>query len=203
MHGWDCRIPAAASEPAYWTRKEPIMSKQILVISTSLRANSNSDALAEAFAQGAQAAGHHVTRVSLHDKSIAFCRGCFGCLKTGECVIKDDAIAIVRQMHDADTIAFATPIYYYEMSGQMKTLLDRANSLYDSDYRFQDIYFLSAAAENEEGVDHRAVSGLTGWIDCFGRARLAGTVFAGGVNDAGEIKDHPALKTAWELGQRA
>ena len=63
MHGWDCRIPAAASEPAYWTRKEPIMSKQILVISTSLRANSNSDALAEAFAQGAQAAGHHVTRV--------------------------------------------------------------------------------------------------------------------------------------------
>jgi len=179
------------------------MKKQILVISTSLRADSNSEALADAFLQGAREAGHHAEKISLRGKSIAFCQGCFGCLKTGECVIKDDAVEIVRQMHDADTIVFATPIYYYEMSGQMKTLLDRANSLYDSDYQFQDIYFLSAAAENKEGVDLRAISGLTGWIDCFGRARLAGTVFAGGVNDAGEIKGHPALKTAYELGLRA
>ena len=85
----------------------------------------------------------------------------------------------------------------------MKTLLDRANSLYDSDYRFQDIYLLSAAAEDEEGVDQRAVSGLTGWIDCFERARLAGTVFAGSVNEAGEIKNHPALQTAHEMGRNA
>lgn len=179
------------------------MGKQIFILSTSLRANSNSEALADAFMQGAQDAGHNAVKISLRRKSIAFCHGCFGCLKTGTCVIQDDAIEIVRQMHDADTIVFATPIYYYEMSGQMKTLLDRANSLYDSDYKFRDIYFLSAAAEDAEGVDLRAISGLSGWIDCFSRARLAGTVFAGGVNDAGEIQGHPALKTAYEMGQKA
>ena len=103
-------------------------------------------------------------------------------------------------MHHADVIVFATPIYYYEMVGQMKTLLDRANALYDSDYAFRDIYLLSAAAEMEEGTDRRAVSGLTGWIDCFERARLAGSIFAGGVTDAGEIADHPALKKAYEMG---
>ena len=103
-------------------------------------------------------------------------------------------------MNDADVIVFATPIYYYEMSGQMKTLLDRANALFGSDYAFQDIYMLTTAAENEPYVPERAVSGLTGWIDCFERAKLAGTVFAGGVTGTGEIKGHPALQEAYDMG---
>ena len=98
-------------------------------------------------------------------------------------------------------IVFATQIYYYEMAGQMKTLLDRANSLYSSEYAFGDIYLLSVAAENEEGVDARAVSDLEGWIACFERARLAGTAFAGGVDEAGAIIGYPALNQAYELGK--
>ena len=47
-------------------------------------------------------------------------------------MIDDDANMIARKMYEAEVIAFATPIYYYEMSGQMKTMIDRANSLYDS-----------------------------------------------------------------------
>ena len=64
------------------------MSKKILVISTSLRANSNSDMLAEAFMDGAIQAGHEVEKVSLKDKTIGFCKGCLACQKTGSCVIK-------------------------------------------------------------------------------------------------------------------
>lgn len=177
------------------------MSKKVLVISTSLRKNSNSEALADEFTRGAKEAGHEVEKISLADKNIGFCRGCFACLKTGRCVIQDDAPDIVEKMHDAEVIAFATPIYYYEMSGQMKTLLDRANSLYDSDYAFGDIYLLSAAAEDEAGVDRRAVNGLEGWIDCFERAHLKGTVFAGGVNETGDIKGHKSLAQAYEAGR--
>lgn len=177
------------------------MSKNILILSASLRKNSNSEALADAFLEGAGKAGHTVQKISLREKTIGFCTGCFACLKTGRCVIQDDAVEIARQMHAADVIVFATPIYYYEMAGQMKTLLDRANSLFGSDYAFRDIYLLSAAAEQEKGVDSRAVSGLEGWIACFERARLAGTVFAGGVNEAGEIEGHPALQKAYEMGK--
>ncbi len=173
----------------------------VLVISTSLRPTSNSDALAREFARGAAVAGHSVEVVSLREKKIEFCRGCFACQKTQKCVIKDDAPDIVAKMHNADVIAFATPIYYYEMCGQMKTLLDRANPLYPSDYKFRNIYLLTTAAEDEPQVPQRAVSGLTGWIDCFERARLAGTVFAGGVNDMGEIEGHKALSEAYELGK--
>ena len=87
------------------------------------------------------------------------------------------------------------------MSGQMKTLIDRSNSLYPTDYAFRDIYLLSAAAEEEEGVDEGAIHGLNGWIACYERARLAGTVFAGGVNEAGEIRGHPAINKAFEMGK--
>ena len=86
------------------------------------------------------------------------------------------------------------------MAGQMKTLLDRANCLYGTDYAFKDIYMLSTAAEDEEGVDSRAVSGLEGWIACFERAKLAGTVLAGGADEAGDIAGHRALKDAYQKG---
>lgn len=174
--------------------------KKVLVISTSLRLRSNSHRLVEAFAGGAAEAGNEVELISLRDKEIRFCQGCLACQKTERCVIKDDAPAIVEKMHDADVIAFATPIYYYEMCGQMKTLLDRGNPLYGSDYRFTDIYMLSTAADDAPETPDRAVGGLTGWIDCFERARLAGTVFAGGVTDQDEIEGHEALATAYDLG---
>ena len=74
-------------------------------------------------------------------------------------------------MHDADVIAFATPIYYYEMCGQLKTLLDRANPLYPSDYRFRDIYMLTSAAENEEYVPGTYCCGAH-WMDRLFRKRL-------------------------------
>lgn len=176
------------------------MSKNILIISTSLRARSNSEALADSFLKGAQDAGNRVEKLTLKEKNIAFCKGCLACLKLHTCVIKDDAVAIAEKMRDADVIVFATPVYYYEMSGQMKTLLDRANLLYTSDYAFRDIYMLTTAAEDGEDVPKRAEGGLTGWIDCFEKARLAGTVFAGGVDDMGAIEGHPALKRAYDMG---
>ncbi len=176
------------------------MSK-ILVISTSLRINSNSEVLANEFVRGAKDAGNDVEVVSLKKKNIAFCQGCLACGKLGHCVINDDAIEIAKKMHDADAICFATPIYYYEMSGQMKTLLDRCNSLYYSDYHFRNIFILTCAAEDEETTPERAVSGLCGWIDCYENAKLSGSVFAGGVNDGGDIKNHKSLQAAYELGK--
>ena len=105
------------------------MSK-VLVISTSLRAGSNSDVLAERLIEGARGAGHEVEHISLKGKDIRFCIGCLACQKTQRCVLGDDAVRIAEMVKNADTLVFATPIYYYEMSGQMKTLLDRLNPLF-------------------------------------------------------------------------
>ena len=177
------------------------MMKKVLVISSSLRLRSNSEALADEFARGAACSGNEVDKITLRGKDIRFCNGCLACQKTQRCVIGDDAPAIVEKMRVADVIAFASPIYYYTMCGQLKTLLDRANLLYTSDYHFRDIYMLTSAAEDEDHVPERAVAGLTGWIDCFGKARLAGTVFAGGVDAPGETHGHPSLVLAYEMGK--
>ena len=139
------------------------MSKKILVVSTSLRADSNSDLLAEAFMNGAREAGHKVEKVSLKDKTIGFCRGCLACQKTGNCVIQDDAGGIVEKMLHADVLVFATPVYYYEMSGQMKTLLDRANPLYTADYAYRAVYLLATAADEDEHAIDGARKGLEGF----------------------------------------
>lgn len=176
------------------------MSKQILIISTSLRTSSNSDQLAEEWARGAREAGNTVETVSLREKTIGFCKGCLACQTTRHCVIQDDANAIVERMLVSDVIVFATPVYYYELCGQMKTLLDRANPLYVSDYQFRDVYLLATAADEDAHAVDGPVNGLKGWISCFEKARLAGTVFAGGVDAAGAIEGHPALREAYEMG---
>ena len=175
--------------------------KKVLVISSSLRKNSNSEQLAVSFAEGAKSAGHEAEVISLRDKEIKFCIGCLACQKTQRCVMHDDADTIREKMLHADVLVFATPIYYYEMSGALKTLLDRANPLYSSDYRFREIYALATAAEDEEYVPEKAFSGIEGWVDCFAKAKLVGTLFCGGVTAPGEINDNVKLKEAYEMGR--
>ena len=177
------------------------MAKKVLIISTSMRPNSNSEILAKAFADGAGTSGNDVEIVSLKNKSIGFCKGCFACQKLGHCIIKDDANSITEKLLNADVIVWATPIYYYEMSGQMKSMIDRANPLFPLDYRFRDVYLLTTAAEDEEYVDEGAVKGVQGWIDCFEKARFAGKFFAGGFTAPKEIEDSTKLKEAFEMGK--
>lgn len=175
--------------------------KKVVVISTSLRPGSNSNALAKQFAEGAKAAGNEVEFISLKGKKVRFCIGCLSCQKTGACIFKDDVPAIMDSVLNADVVCWATPIYYYEMSGQMKTLIDRMNAMYPKDYRFRDIYLLTTAAEGEEGTPKRAESGLQGWIDCFEKASLKAHLFCGGVNGPKEIAGNAKLQQAFELGK--
>ena len=174
----------------------------ILVISTSLRPRSNSDILTERLVAGARDAGHQVEEISLKGKELKYCIGCLACQKTQRCVQKDDALWIADKMKDADTLVFSTPIYYYEMSGQMKTLLDRMNPLYSSDYCFRRVYMLSVAAEDETYTPEKAVSGLEGWVDCFEKAKLCGSLFVGGLNGPGEASANAeALEKAYQFGK--
>lgn len=176
--------------------------KKVLIISTSLRMNSNSDILARECESGARDAGLDVEYVSLKGKEIKYCIGCLSCQRTNKCVLKDDVADIMAKVKEAEVIVYATPIYYYEMSGQMKTLLDRLNPLYTSDYKFRDIYMIATAADDSDTTFDKAYSGLNGWVDCFEKASLRGKVVAGGVDEAGSVNDFVDIKhKAYELGR--
>ena len=177
------------------------MSK-ILIISTSLRGGSNSEYLAKECERGAKDAGNDVEFLSLKGKEIKYCIGCLACQETGKCVIKDDVSEFIEKVKNADILVFATPIYYYEMSGQMKTLLDRLNPLYPADYKFRKVYMIVAAAEDGDFVSEKAYSGLRGWVDCFEKAELCGILTGGGIEKPNEAKNHTdVIKNAYEMGK--
>lgn len=178
------------------------MAKKVLIISTSLRAGSNSEILARECEKGAREAGNEVEFISLKGKEIKYCIGCLSCTETGTCVLKDDVPEIMAKVKEAETIVFATPVYYYEMSGQMKTLLDRLNPLYDSDYKFKNIYMIATAAEEGAATFDKAYNGLLGWVDCFERATLSGIVTGGGINERKEAAAHQdVMQKAYAFGK--
>ena len=178
------------------------MSKRILVLSTSPRIGGNSETLADVFIKGAEEAGHETKKICLYDKKIEFCKGCLGCQTTGKCILRDDAERIIAQMKAMDVLVFATPIYFYEMSGQKKTLLDRTNPLFPAEYEFRDIYLLATSADEEESSMEAAVKGLEGWISCFEKSRLAGVVRGTGADKKGAIEEcGEALSAAYEMGR--
>ena len=177
------------------------MTKKVLIIGTSPRANGNSNRLAQEFEKGAKAEGNEVEIVYLCDKTINFCKGCLACQKLNHCVIDDDANSITEKIHNAEVIVWATPVYYYEMCGQMKTMIDRSNPLYTMDNKFEDIYLLAAAAEPETSAFDGAIKGLQGWIDCHEKAHLKGVIRGLGADVIGAIEGNPALNEAYEMGK--
>lgn len=159
--------------------------------------------LADEFKRGALESGHNAEKICLYDKTIGFCQGCLSCQETKRCVINDDANAIVGKMLHADVLVFATPIYFYEMCGQMKTLLDRSNPLFPQNYSFRDTYLLAASADEDPVSMDGAVKGLQGWIDCFGKTKLSGVVCGVGATQVGDICNSKLiLQEAYQMGKK-
>ncbi len=177
------------------------MGKKIFIVSSTPRKNGNSDILAEEFARGAREAGHTAEKINLRETELKFCTGCLWCQTHEGCVLKDGVNPVLEKVRNADVLVFATPIYYYEMSGQLKTFLDRMNPLYSRENRFREVYLLATAAENDERAMDGAVKGVQGWIDCFDGVRLAGVVRGIGAEKVGEVKGTKALREAYESGR--
>ncbi|MBO6281310.1 MAG: flavodoxin family protein [Alphaproteobacteria bacterium] len=177
------------------------MTKKILIVSSSLRSGSNSEILAHEAERGATDAGNQVEFVNLKGKDIKFCIGCLSCQQTLKCVLKDDMADLIVKVQNADAVIFATPIYYYEMSGQLKTFLDRCNPLYSQENKFKDVYLITSAYDSSEHAADRAINGLKGWVECFEQSRFAGALIGGGVDAPKSAASRDdLLKKAYELG---
>jgi multimeric flavodoxin WrbA len=113
------------------------MAKKILILNGSPKRNGNTATLVSWFKEGARSQGADVQIVST-----AFLKykanGCISCrrcqkIKEYKCVIKDEATPVLVKMAKADVIVFATPLYFYGPSAQLKLIVDRMFSLYKWD----------------------------------------------------------------------
>ena len=178
------------------------MSKNVLVLSASPRKGGNSDTLCDEFVRGAKDAGHIAKKVFLRDQRIGYCVGCGVCNSTHECVQKDDMTAVLAQMVKADVIVMATPVYFYTMDAQMKTLIDRTVPRY-TEISGKDFYFIVTAADTDESMLERTIEGFRGFTeDCLNDPHEKGVIYAAGVWQTGEIKGHPAMKQAYDMGKQ-
>ena len=98
---------------------------KILAISASPRKGGNSDVLCDEFLKGAAESGHEVWKIRLAEKRIAPCLACYGCAETHVCVRNDDMAEVLEALKAADVIVLASPVYFYSVCAQMKTMIDR------------------------------------------------------------------------------
>ena len=102
-----------------------------MILNGSPRKTGNTSALVKAFTEGAERAGHAVTEFFLDGMTIHGCKGCFGGHSSQEvpCVQRDDMAQIYPAVKGCDVVVLASPLYYWTMSGQLRTALDRLFAL--------------------------------------------------------------------------
>lgn len=143
------------------------MSKKVLVLSASPRRGGNSDLLCDQFMKGAQEVGHEVEKIFLKDKKINYCMGCGTCYNGKKsCPQKDDMAEVLEKMIAADVIVMATPVYFYTMAAQMKTLIDRTCSRY-TEIKNKEFYFIVTAADSSKRAMERTLEGFRAFTSCL------------------------------------
>lgn len=175
--------------------------KKVLVLSGSPRKGGNSDILCDQFIKGAEELGHLVTKIYVSDCKIGSCNACYDCKKSGICVQKDDMTDILQQMINADVIVLATPVYFYSMDGQMKTLIDRTLPRY-TEIRDKDFYFIATAAAGKSSME-RTIDSLRGFTDCLPKAHVKGVIYGAGAWQIGDIQGNIAIQEAYKTGKNA
>lgn len=178
------------------------MIKNVLVISSSPRKGGNSDLLCDSFIDGARQAGHNAEKIFLHNRKINYCTGCGLCVKRGiECMQKDDMKEILDKMIAADVIVMATPVYFYTMCAQMKTLIDRTCSRY-TEISGKEFYFIVSAADESIQAMERTIEGFRGFTSCLNAAEEKGIIYGVGAYNIGDIKVNMAMNQALEMGRK-
>lgn len=98
---------------------------KITVLMGSPNKNGSTAVLVKSFEKGALQSGHTVEVIDVCHADIHPCIGCVKCGYEGPCVQKDDVGKIRQKLLDSDMVVFATPLYYYGFSSQLKMVIDR------------------------------------------------------------------------------
>ena len=183
---------------------------KILGIMGSPRIKGNTDLLLDEALKGAQSQQAETEKLVVDKLKIAPCREYSGCLRDGNCVIRDDMDDIYPKLMDADGIIVASPMFFYALSAQLKALIDRCQALWARKYVLKQNppksgrkgAFIAVGATRGEKLFDGSI--LT--VKYFFKAidvEYSDELLVRGVDQRGEIRQHPeALSGAFELGSR-
>ena len=177
------------------------MSKKVLILSGSPRKGGNSDLLCDEFMRGAEEAGHEVEKIRVAEKKIGYCSACYYCQQSGGvCAKKDDMAEVLQKIIEADVIVLSSPVYFYSIDAQLKTVIDRTVARW-TEVKDKEFYYIVTCADDERESQERIIECFRGYADCVEGAVEKGVVYGIGVYRPGEIKNSPAFAQAYEMGK--
>jgi len=183
---------------------------RILAIMGSPRLGGNTDLLLDAALKGAQSEGAEVEKIVVDKLKISPCREHYGCLKDGNCVIRDDMDALYPKLLEADAIIMASPMFFYGITAQLKALIDRCQALWARKHVLKQSWpgagrkgaFIAVGATKGQTLFDGSRATVKYFFKTIG-VEYAEELLIRGVDQKGDIQKHPsALKDAFELGQR-
>lgn len=166
--------------------------KKIVIVNSSPRAQGNCDLLCSEFGRGALSAGNEVVRIDLKDQNYDFYKE--------EQQEEDDIAGIAGELQDAGVIVLATPVYFYSMSGQMKTFIDRMMP-YFMNLHDKDFYFILTSAVNKKEMEP-TVESLYAFTDCLPDSNVVHVTYGSNVSQKGDILNSPAYREVFELASK-
>lgn len=176
------------------------MSKNILLLMGSPRIKGNTDLLADAFVEGAKTSGNNITKINVTKNKIGSCLNCGYCKKhNGECVLKDGMEEVYTLLSESDIIVFATPLYYYGFSSQLKAVIDRFHAKSSvGGIEPKESMLLSVGADDESAfkpliVTYQAILDYLKWED-------KGILIVDNTEEKDAIKNTDGLERAKKLG---
>lgn len=179
------------------------MGKKVLILSASPRRNGNCSLLCQEFLRGAKDSGNQVEYIFLRDKKIGYCTACRYCKShDGKCVQDDDMNEINLKMLAADVLVLASPIYYFTVNGQMKTLIDRTFGLFNR-MEHKEMYYIMTSADVTDDVMDTALATFRWFAHFLPGSVEKGILRAKGFGEAGAVKEHPVMQEAYNLGASA
>ncbi|MGB4658633.1 MAG: flavodoxin family protein [Mobilitalea sp.] len=177
------------------------MSDYIVVLVGSSRKNGNTEILADTFIAGAFSSGNKIKKICLSEKKVLPCTDCKYCYRNdGVCILQDDMKNIYKELMKADLIVFASPVYFYGFSAQMKCCIDRLHNPIRKKFNIKYSALLSVCADEGQEVfkpmsdTYQAMIQYLGWKDI-------GHILIDGIEDKGTIVGHANLKDAEILGK--
>ena len=177
------------------------MNKKVLILSGSPRKGGNSDQLCDEFMKGAIEAGNSVEKIRVAEKNISPCIACYYCRTSkGTCVKKDDMAEVLQKMIDADVLVLSSPVYFYSIDAQMKTLIDRTLARW-TEVKNKEFYYIITCADDDKAAQETTLACFRGYADCVEGAKEMGVIYGTGVYRPGEVKDKDTFKEAYQMGK--
>ena len=175
-------------------------SMKILIITDSPRKNGNSNFLVDNFIKGAQEKGHQIFRFDSAFKKVHPCIACNKCGMNGDCIFNDDFNYVRENLVDSDMVVFATPMYYFGISAQIKTVIDRFYAINGKIHIPKKTALIMTYADTEEKEAQPIKKHFETLINYLGWTNV-GEIVASGVWTQGSVKNTKYPKMAYELGK--